>query len=302
MKSNQIWNRLFALILVVCLLLTGCSGFSPQDNKVQTGSGVSASLEQIPAYSGNAFVVLEGNQPDFDTEKISAESFETYGELDSLGRCTEASACIGQELMPTEERGQISPVRPSGWQTARYDCVEGKYLYNRCHLIGFQLTGENANKKNLITGTRYLNVEGMLPFENQVAEYIKSTGNHVYYRVTPVFEGTNLVAGGVRMEAWSVEDQGKGVCFHVYAYNVQPGVVIDYATGDSRLAGEEETEHKEKNAGEVQEYVLNTNTHKFHRPTCSGAADTKEENKMNYTGTKAELESQGYEPCGRCKP
>lgn len=194
------------------------------------------SLAEIPAYSGQAYVAINGNQPFFTEEDYTSASYETYSPLDGLGRCGVAQACIGQDLMPTEERGKIGSVKPTGWQSAQYDFVDGKSLYNRCHLIGFQLTAENANKQNLITGTRYLNVTGMLPFENLVADYIRETNNHVLYRVTPMFDGTDLVARGVLMEAWSVEDNGKGVCFNVYCYNVQPGVMIDYATGENRAA------------------------------------------------------------------
>ena len=190
-------------------------------------------MDDIPDYSGQPYVVLEDNWPDFDAGDLTLEAFETYSELDALGRCGPASANICLEIMPTEPRGDIGQVKPSGWQTVKYDCVDGKYLYNRCHLIGYQLAGENANRKNLITGTRYMNVEGMLPFENMVDDYVENTGNHVLYRVTPVFEGANLVASGVQLEAFSVEDEGEGVCFNVYVYNVQPGVGIDYATGES---------------------------------------------------------------------
>ena len=216
--------------------------------------------------------------------------------------------------MPTEDRESISQVKPSGWQTAKYDTdlVDGGYLYNRCHLIGFQLTGENANEENLITGTRYLNVEGMLPFENMVADYVKETGNHVLYRVTPVFSGSELVARGVEMEALSVEDGGEGVCFHVYCYNNQPGVEIDYATGESWLSGEEpqtagdpsgEGAQSGQTAAETeQHYVLNTNSKKFHLPDCSGAASMSPANRQDYTGTRQSLLEQGYSPCGTCKP
>ena len=194
------------------------------------------SLEEIPPFSDAAYVAVNGNVPFFMPEEITDESFEEYAELDALGRCGVTMACIGLDIMPTEDRGEIGSVKPTGWQSVKYDCVEGKYLYNRCHLIGFQLAGENANKRNLITGTRYLNIEGMLPFENLVADYVQETGNHVMYRVTPLFDGDDLVAQGVLMEGWSVEDEGEGVCFCVYAYNAQPGIVIDYATGDSREA------------------------------------------------------------------
>ena len=195
------------------------------------------SLSSVGAYSGKAYVSVNGNTPYFTADELTSTSFELYSNLDSLGRCGTVYASIGKDLMPTEERGSIGMVKPTGWHTVRYDdLVDGKYLYNRCHLIGFQLTGENANTSNLITGTRYLNIEGMLPFENMVADYVKETGNHVMYRVTPIFEGNNLLASGVLMEGYSVEDNGAGICYCVYAYNVQPGIEIDYATGESKLA------------------------------------------------------------------
>ena len=199
--------------------------------------------------------------------------------------------------MPTEDRGNIGQVRPTGWVTAKYDFVDGKYLYNRCHLIGFQLTGENANERNLITGTRYMNVDGMLPFENMVADYIKETGNHVLYRVVPIFEGDNLVASGVTMEAWSVEDNGEGICFHVYVYNVQPGVEIDYATGESWLA--------EPVVGEGEEimiYVVNTGSGKFHDGSCPQAVSIKSENKESFETTRSQMLAWNFEPAGCCKP
>lgn len=193
-------------------------------------------LDSIPAYEGRPYVIINNNVPSFTKEELTTKSYEYYSELDLLGRCGTTLACIGRDLMPTEERGPIGMVKPTGWKLKKYDIVDGKYIFNRCHLIGYQLTGENANVKNLITGTRYMNVEGMLPFENEVAEYIRKTGNHVMYRVIPIFEGNNLVASGVSIEAYSVEDRGLGVCFHVYVYNVQPGIEIDYATGDNWLA------------------------------------------------------------------
>lgn len=198
----------------------------------------SDSVQNVPAFSGEPYIVINNNQPEFEDSELVTKSYEFYSDLDSLGRCGYAMACIGYDLMPTEDRGSIGQVKPSGWQTVKYDFVDGKYLYNRCHLIGYQLTGENANKKNLITGTRYLNVEGMLPFENMVADYVKETKNHVLYRVTPIYDGDSLVARGVQMEAFSVEDNGEGICFHIYAYNNQPGVTIDYATGDSFATSE----------------------------------------------------------------
>lgn len=193
------------------------------------------SLDSVPEYNGSPYVVINNNIPYFTEEDYSTTSFETYGELDDLGRCSEAFANIGQDLMPTEERGSIGSIKPTGWQTVKYDIVDGKYLYNRCHLIGYQLTGENANKQNLITGTRYLNIQGMLPFENMVADYIKETNNHVLYRATPIFEGNNLLASGVLLEAYSVEDNGEGIIFNVYCYNVQPGINIDYSDGSNSL-------------------------------------------------------------------
>ena len=254
-------------------------------------------LESIPPFSGEPYVALADNVPSFLPGEMTTSSYEVYSPLDALGRCGVASACVGVDLMPTEERESIGQVKPSGWQTVKYDCVDGKYLYNRCHLIGFQLTGENANKQNLITGTRYMNVEGMLPFENMVADYVKETGNHVLYRVTPIYDGDALVAGGVQMEALSVEDEGKGVSFNVYVYNCQPGVEIDYATGASWLEGGDRPETPAETA-----YILNTSSKKFHLPDCAGASTIKAENREEYSGTREELTEQGYKPCGTCKP
>ena len=288
-------------VLVLSLLLSGCELGLPQEN--QQASAVSVSLEEVPAYSGSPYVELDGNQPGFSLEERTTDSFETYSTLDALGRCGPAYACIGQDLMPTEDRESISSVRPTGWVQAEYDFVEGGSLYNRCHLIGFQLTGENANEENLITGTRYMNVEGMLPFENMVADYIKETGNHVLYRAIPIFEGENLVASGVVMEAFSVEDEGEGVCFHVYVYNVQPGVEIDYATGESWETGDSASSALESQAEEQKrDYVLNTSSKKFHRPDCPSVDSMSEKNQQEYHGTQEELIAQGYEPCGSCNP
>lgn len=271
------------------------------------------SLADIPEYTGNAYVAVNNNQPFFSETDYTTEAFETYSNLDSLHRCGVAYANICVEIMPTEKRGEIGQVKPSGWHTVKYDCVDGKYLYNRCHLIGFQLAGENANEKNLITGTRYLNIQGMLPFENMVADYVKETEHHVLYRVTPMFSGDNLVADGVLMEGYSVEDNGEGICFCVFAYNVQPGVTIDYATGDSALsdggtAAEETTaEQNDSDSGSTDssgemEYVLNTNTYKFHYPSCSSADRIAQGNRKDYTGTRESVIAMGYDPCGRCKP
>ena len=288
-------------VLVLSLLLSGCELGLPQEN--QQASAVSVSLEEVPAYSGSPYVELDGNQPGFSLEERTTDSFETYSTLDALGRCGPAYACIGQDLMPTEDRESISSVRPTGWVQAEYDFVEGVSLYNRCHLIGFQLTGENANEENLITGTRYMNVEGMLPFENMVADYIKETGNHVLYRAAPIFEGENLVASGVVMEALSVEDEGEGVCFHVYVYNVQPGVEIDYATGESWETRDSASSALESQAEEQEtDYVLNTSSKKFHLPDCSSVDSMSGKNRQEYHGTREELIAQGYEPCGSCHP
>ena len=288
-------------VLVLSLLLSGCELGLPQEN--QQASAVSVSLEEVPAYSGSPYVELDGNQPGFSLEERTTDSFETYSTLDALGRCGPAYACIGQDLMPTEDRESISSVRPTGWVQAEYDFVEGGSLYNRCHLIGFQLTGENANEENLITGTRYMNVEGMLPFENMVADYIKETGNHVLYRAIPIFEGENLVASGVVMEAFSVEDEGEGVCFHVYVYNVQPGVEIDYATGESWETRDSASSALESQAEEQEtDYVLNTSSKKFHLPDCSSVDSMSGKNRQEYHGTREELIAQGYEPCGSCNP
>ena len=288
-------------VLVLSLLLSGCELGLPQEN--QQASAVSVSLEEVPAYSGSPYVELDGNLPGFSLEERTTNSFETYSTLDALGRCGPAYACIGQDLMPTEDRESISSVRPTGWVQAEYDFVEGGSLYNRCHLIGFQLTGENANEENLITGTRYMNVEGMLPFENMVADYIKETGNHVLYRAAPIFEGENLVASGVVMEALSVEDEGEGVCFHVYVYNVQPGVEIDYATGESWETKDSASSALESQAEEQEtDYVLNTSSKKFHLPDCPSVDSMSGKNRQEYHGTREELIAQGYEPCGSCHP
>ena len=294
-----------SLLLLLSLLLSACGA-------VPGGNQPSFSLEDIPEFSGEPYVVLEDNQPAFTQEDLTAGSFEEYTPLDVLGRCGAAFAMVGLDTMPTRDRESISQVKPSGWQTAEYDTdlVDGGYLYNRCHLIGFQLTGENANEENLITGTRYLNVEGMLPFENLVADYVKETGNHVLYRATPVFSGTELVARGVELEALSVEDSGDGVCFHVYCYNNQPGITIDYATGDSWHAGTDSQasgapESGSSQYGDVpgeQHYILNTSSKKFHRPDCSGVANMSPSNRQDYTGTRQSLLDQGYSPCGTCNP
>lgn len=317
--KRKLSNLLLALLLCLALL-TGCgtddliqSDVPPtatQQNEQTPTASVevddsqqgSFDLSQISEYTGDAYIAVNDNLPFFTDDEITDQSFETYSPLDALGRCGVAFACVGQDLMPTEERGSIGQVKPSGWHLVKYDCVDGKYLYNRCHLIGYQLTAENANERNLITGTRYLNIEGMLPFENQVADYVQQIGNHVLYRVTPVFENDNLLASGVLMEGYSVEDSGAGVCFCAYAYNVQPGVQIDYATGGSALIGEIESEPSEQTAAVEPDYVLNNNTRKFHRPSCSSVEDIKPSNREDYTGSRETLIERGYVPCKRCLP
>ena len=305
----EILRRITAFLLIFFIVgsvpgLSGCS--SKKAGNSGAAASVSAQTDMASfAYDGKPYVVINDNDPDFTDADMTTTSFERYGELDGLGRCTTAFANIGKDLMPAEKRGPIGEVKPTGWQTAKYDNVDGKYLYNRCHLIGYQLTGENANEKNLITGTRYLNVDGMLPFENMVADYIKETNNHVLYLVTPVFSGDNLVASGVQMEAESVEDNGDGILFNVYCFNAQPGIAIDYATGDSHkddsivADASKSTTAAEAN---VQTYVLNTNTKKFHKESCNSAKSMDASNKKIYTGSRQEIIDMGYEACGVCKP
>lgn len=303
MKKN--FTKIISLLLAV-LMLTACSEYKTVKQTVSkeketvtqyTEVENSISTDDIQPYTYYPYTTINNNMPEFEANDYT-ESFEEYGKLDSLGRCTTCIANIGTDLMPTEERGAIGSVKPTGWHIAKYNNVDGKYLYNRCHLIGYQLTAENANPNNLITGTRYLNIEGMLPFENKVAEYIKTTNNHVLYRVTPVFKDDELVARGVQMEAYSIEDSGKGIQFNVYCYNVQPGIEIDYSTGESK-AVESGTEI---NSGEKQTYIVNLNTKKFHTEDCPAVQKIKADNKKSYTGYRDNLVNNGYEPCGQCKP
>lgn len=298
------------LLLSLLLALTCCAPYEDTAGTSGEAAGLPAASPQIseatedfdpadlPAYDGAAYIAVNGNNPFFTEEEKTTDVFEDYSPLDSLGRCGVAYANICPELMPTEKRESISAVRPSGWHSVEYDFVNGKSLYNRCHLIGFQLAGENANERNLITGTRYLNIEGMLPFEDMVADYVKETGNHVLYRVTPLFTGDHLVADGVLMEGWSVEDEGESICFNVYAYNVQPGVEIDYATGDNWAAPDDGGSPDAASAS----YILNTNSRKFHNPGCSGVEKISAGNRQEFTGSRDDLIAQGYSPCGNCKP
>lgn len=309
---------------------TAAANRTPEPEKTESSSfGVSASPTPSASsntentetdlallkYSGKPYAVVNGGIPSFS--QTGTASWERYGELDRLGRCTAAEACIGRDIMPTLTRGPIGQIKPTGWHTAKYDFVDGKYLYNRCHLIGFQLTGENANERNLITGTRYLNTKGMLPFENMVADYIKDTGHHVMYRCTPVFAGNELVARGVQLEAYSVEDKGDGIYFNVFIFNVQPGVKIDYLTGESSLENESTAptptpkpsvtpkptpKPSPSSTAQAQSYVLNTKTHVFHYASCRHVSSIKDANRKNFTGSRDALISDGFKPCGSCHP
>ena len=236
-----VWTASRVILVVVALLLYIAIERGLFDQLLGHEKDKTISLDDIPEYSGEPYVEINGNVPDFSKEELTTESFESYSPLDGLGRCGTAYACIGKDLMPTGERQQISSIHPTGWNTKHYDFVDQEMLFNRCHLIAYQLAGEDLNDRNLITGTRYLNTIGMLPFEEEVGNYVRRTGNHVMYRVSPVFKGNELVARGVHMEALSVEDGGKGICFNIYCYNVQPRIEIDYATGDNwEVEGDDE--------------------------------------------------------------
>ena len=283
-----------------------------------------AKVKFIPEWNGSPYCYVNGNKPRFKKEELTTASSEYLGPLDDQGRCTVCMACIGADGMPEGERGAIYTVHPTGWHSDQYDFVDGGNLYNRCHLIGWQLTGDDAIARNLITGTRYMNVEGMLPFENVIAGYVKNTGNHVMYRVRPLFGKKEMVARGVQLEAWSVEDEGRGVCFNVFCFNLQPGVDIDYKTGDNRKSGNTASlalyqdilghkafladpitrlpEKASKAGAEEFTYILNANTGVFHNPGCKSVADMSERNKQNVTASREELINQGYRPCGNCKP
>lgn len=347
-KMKRLWASLLALVMAVGL--AGCNDTSsvsvtPEPTPVVTESTEPESTEpvvtatpapeatatpepeqvvaaefdinSVPTYSGAPYVTVNNNIPYFTDEDMTTEVFESYSPLDEYGRCGIAYANICAELMPTEDRESISDITPSGWDNNPYDFVDGGYVYNRCHLVGFQLAGENANKLNLITGTRSMNVDGMLPFENMVADYVQETDNHVLYRVTPIFEGDNLVASGVLMEAKSVEDEGEGVEFCVYCYNVEPGVEIDYATGANWASGDapnseqatQPTDSAVSSADtsttetvQTHEYVLNTNTMKFHYPDCHSVKQMNDKNRQDVEATRDELIARGYEPCGNCNP
>lgn len=321
---KRIRYRSIAWLILLVVVLAGCAGAEGQTNQAITTE--TFDYNNIPAYSGEPYIEVNQNIPYFTEEEIVEESYETYGELDSLGRCTTAAACLSVDTMPAdeEERGEIGNVKPTGWNNAKYDCVEGKYVQNRAHMIGWQLGAENANEKNLVTGTRYMNIE-MLDYENEVAEYIRDTENHVMYRVTPVFVDEELLCRGLLLEGYSVEDEGKEISFCVYFYNVQPGIAFNYQTGESWYTGEvldwdstavnyealgEESKAETKDETEVSPlpeedgitYVLNRNTKKFHLESCEGVSKMKEENKEIYEGNRDYLLSIGYEPCKQCNP
>ena len=304
--------------------LAGCSDATNDDAADGPTAPSAADVSSVPAYTGSPYILINDDEPSFTDEEIAEAGaaadanagFERYSDLDALGRCGAAFACIGPETRPTEERGDIHEIHPTGWEQEFYEFVEDpgdgeeEAVYNRCHLIAFSLSGENANERNLITGTHYMNTEGMLPFENSINRYIDRTDNHVLYRVTPVFVGDELVARGVHMEARSVEDDGEGVSFNIYCYNVQPRVTIDYATGENWETpdqgiddtGNAVEDDASATDGETGSYVLNDNSMKFHRADCESVADIAESNRTHYEGSRQALIDAGYEPCGACNP
>ena len=337
------YTSVIAIILSILLVLSGCGTANvPNHNEQQIQESIveniqaeneitednqrepveeapiqelkqqSFDISSIPKYSGKPYVAINDNVPFFTEADLTTEPFERFSNLDSLGRCRVAYANVCTELMPTEERGSIGMVKPSGWHSVRYENVDGLYLYNRCHLLGFQLTGENANERNLITGTRYMNINGMLPFENMVADYVKETNNHALYRVTPIFEGDNLLASGVLMEGYSVEDKGESICFNVFCYNVQPGIKINYANGDneaedgsapygSSAAVTKPNNNTNENTSSGTAYIGNRNTKKFHHSYCGSVKQMKDKNKVPISSRQQAI-SQGYDPCGNCNP
>lgn len=266
-----------------------------------TTSGFDISI--IPEYNDEAVYIVNNNIPFFTENELTTESYEIYADLDSLGRCGVANACLSKDTMPKngETRGEIGSIKPAGWHTVKYpDVISDLYLYNRCHLIGWQLGAENANKLNLTTGTRYLNVEGMLPYENMVDNYIEQTNNHVMYRITPVFIGDELVCRGILMEAKSVEDDGCIFC--VYCYNVQPGIYINYLTGESYQMDNSDSDTNKNSSETEHNYILNTSSMKIHNINCKYAASIGDKNRCEYTGTINDLINKGYSTCKSCNP
>lgn len=300
-EGNEFMNKFLKSLLVLLLSVSvaGCSTSQNSNSSSQSPSQAVIDISSIPVFDDKPYVELNGNIPSFtEDEKGSIDVVEKYSELDALGRCGVAFANLHVSNMPTDERGSIGMIRPTGWHTVKYDFVNGKYLYNRCHLIGFQLAGENANDKNLITGTRYLNTEGMLPWENKVAEYLKETNNHVLYRVTPIFKEDELVARGIQMEAYSVEDNGQGIQFNIYCYNNQPGVNIDYTSGESNLTDKKEQEADTNDKEQI--YVINISSKKFHIEDCPNAVKISQKNKETKKVTISQLIEEGYEAAKCC--
>ncbi len=299
MFKTNLSKRILSFLAVISLVLTltSCRFDNSVSLPITPGD---FSLSAVESYSSEPYIEVNGNIPYFTQDELTTESFESYSPRDILGRCGTAFACVGVDLMPTKERESISSVKPAGWRISKYDFIDGKYLYNRCHLIAYQLTGENANEENLITGTRYLNVDGMLTFEEKVGNYVRETNNHVMYRVTPIFSGNELIARGVLMEAYSVEDSGAGICFCIYAYNVQPNVWINYTDGDNHLSDTSDITVESSHG--TTTYILNVNTKKYHLPTCSSVEEMSEKNKDTYTGDESSLIAKGYSPCSICTP
>ncbi len=306
-KGRGAHIKLAALLsaLVLVLSLTGCATeASPpasiqQSPSVQETSAADASGLSIQAYTGEPFLEINGGIPGFTAEELTLTSRESYGPLDELGRTTQAIALVSDETRPgsQEKRTSLRDVHPSGWCQKQYDCVSGGSLYNRSHLIAWSLSGKNDDPRNLITGTTYMNQTVMQPYEERILAHIRNTGKHVLLRVTPVYEGSNALATGVQYEAQSIEDGGEAICFNLFFWNVQPGVVIDHATGESWL--EAATPVLPDTAGE---YVLNTRTKKFHDPACDAVQKMKDQNKESFAGSREELLQGGYAPCGTCKP
>ncbi len=332
---NKIYSLFLSLFIAFSLLITGCSSninskinkpeiielnkentsYKSEDylthKKNKNKPNITApnfTINSIPKYNNKPFSVVNNNVPFFLPSHMTTKSFEFYSELDNLGRCGFAFANIGTDIMPTEKRESISHIKPSGWHSVKYDNVDGKNLYNRSHLIGFQLSAENANKNNLITGTRYFNVNGMLPFENMVADYVKETNNHVLYRVTPMFKDDNLICYGVLMEAKSVEDNGKGILFNVFVYNIQPEITIDYKTGESYLSKSNSKKVNDEKSNKTQDtkgkktYILNTNSKKVHLPHCKTIKNLNNSNKLESKEELSKIKARGYSPCKICNP
>lgn len=305
-QIKRLTNFLLIAFTAICFTLTGCNNNLSQqlNNKYQSSTEnqpetSNFDLSQIPSYTNNPIFEYNNNKPLFKESEITTSAYENYTELDELGRVQTAMACLGEETLPTKPRDDISSIKPTGWHSVKYDCVENLYLYNRCHLIAHELAGEDANEKNLLTGTRYMNVKAMLPYENLTRKYIDTTGNHVMYRVTPIFVDTELVCRGLLIEAYSVEDKGEGIQFCIYCYNVQPNISIDYQTGSSQL---ENPSNIDDTSSQTNTYVLNTNSKTIHIPDCSSVSKISANNKQEYTGSLSEKLNEGYKTCGICKP